>query len=152
MPNINVRPTAIRAKRRKSRRFASDIFAHPSSTANPISKPEIARPDLCGKNVLACLIVAPYPSLQHSRWSAVMPDSGYNQFCPVAMAAEVLGARWTLLLLRELLADSTRYNHLRRGVLRMSPALLSKRLKDLETAGIITRCKTSGGPDFFEYQ
>jgi len=34
----------------------------------------------------------------------------------------------------------------------MSPALLSKRLKDLETAGIITRCKTSGGPDFFEYQ
>ena len=81
-----------------------------------------------------------------------MPDSGYNQFCPVAMAAEVLGARWTLLLLRELLAGSTRFNDLRRGVPRMSPALLSKRLKDLETAGIVTRGKTSGGPDFFEYQ
>jgi DNA-binding HxlR family transcriptional regulator len=81
-----------------------------------------------------------------------MPDSGYNQFCPVAMAAEVLGARWTLLLLRELLAGSTRFNDLRRGVPRMSPALLSKRLKDLETAGIVTRCKASGGPDFFEYR
>jgi len=81
-----------------------------------------------------------------------MPDSGYSQFCPVAMATEVLGARWNLLLLRELLAGSTRFNDLRRGVPRMSPALLSKRLKDLETAGILTRCKTSGGPDFFEYQ
>jgi DNA-binding HxlR family transcriptional regulator len=81
-----------------------------------------------------------------------MPDSGYNQFCPVAMAAEVLGTRRTLLLLRELLAGSTRFNDLRRGVPRMSPALLSKRLKDLETAGIVTRCKTSGSPDFFEYQ
>ena len=50
-----------------------------------------------------------------------MPDSGYNQFCPVAMAAEVLGARLTLLLLRELLFGSARFNDLRRGVPRMSP-------------------------------
>ncbi len=81
-----------------------------------------------------------------------MPDSGYNQFCPVAMAAEILGSRWTLLLLRELIAGSTRFNDLRRGVPRMSPALLSKRLKDLETAGIVTRRKTSGGTDVHEYQ
>ena len=47
-----------------------------------------------------------------------MTDSGYNQFCPVAMAAEILGSRWTLV------------------VPRMSPALLSKRLKDLEATGI----------------
>jgi DNA-binding HxlR family transcriptional regulator len=82
----------------------------------------------------------------------VMPDSGYNQFCPVAMAAEVLGARWTLVLLRELLVGSTRFNDLRRGVPRMSPALLSKRLKDLETAGIVTRCEAPGDPGVFEYQ
>jgi DNA-binding HxlR family transcriptional regulator len=82
----------------------------------------------------------------------VMPESGYNQFCPVAMAAEILGARWTLLLLRELLAGSTRFNDLRRGVPRMSPALLSKRLKGLEAAEIVTRCRASGGPDSFEYQ
>jgi DNA-binding HxlR family transcriptional regulator len=81
-----------------------------------------------------------------------MPESGYNQFCPVAMAAEVLGSRWTLVLLRELLAGSTRFNDLRRGVPRMSPALLSKRLKDLETAGILTRCKTSAGTEVYEYQ
>jgi DNA-binding HxlR family transcriptional regulator len=83
---------------------------------------------------------------------AAMPDSGYNQFCPVAMAAEILGARWTLLLLRELLVGSTRFNDLRRGVPRMSPALLSKRLKDLETAGIVTRCEASGDPGIFEYR
>jgi DNA-binding HxlR family transcriptional regulator len=81
-----------------------------------------------------------------------MSDSSYNQFCPVAMAAEILGARWTLVLLRELVVGSTRFNDLRRGVPRMSPALLSKRLKDLETAGIVTRSPVVGEPGVFEYQ
>ena len=81
-----------------------------------------------------------------------MPESGYNQFCPVAMAAEVLGTRWTLVLLRELVVGSCRFNELRRGVPRMSPALLSKRLKDLETAGIVTRHPVKGEPGAFEYQ
>jgi DNA-binding HxlR family transcriptional regulator len=80
-----------------------------------------------------------------------MTDSGYKQFCPVAMAAEVLGARWTLVLLRELVAGSTRFNDLRRGVPRMSPALLSKRLKDLEAAGIVARSPVKGESDLFEY-
>ena len=80
-----------------------------------------------------------------------MTDGGYNQFCPVAMAAEILGSRWTLVLLRELLAGSTRFNELRRGVPRMSPALLSKRLKDLEAAGIVTRSRVAGEPDLLEY-
>ena len=81
-----------------------------------------------------------------------MTVSSYKQFCPVAMAAEILGARWTLVLLRELVAGSTRFNELRRGVPRMSPALLSKRLKDLETAGIVTRLQVTGGLDLFEYR
>ena len=76
----------------------------------------------------------------------------YNQFCPVAMAAEILGTRWTLLLLRELVAGSTRFNELRRGVPRMSPALLSKRLKDLEAAGIVTRRRLGADPELFEYR
>ena len=63
--------------------------------------------------------------------------ASYKQFCPVAMAAEVLCSRWTIVLLRELLAGSTRFNELRRGVPRMSPALLSRRLKELEAAGIV---------------
>ena len=81
-----------------------------------------------------------------------MTESSYKQFCPVAMAAEILCARWTLVLLRELVAGSTRCNELRRGVPRMSPALLSKRLKDLETAGVVTRTPVAGGPDLFEYR
>ena len=81
-----------------------------------------------------------------------MADSGYKQFCPVAMAAEILGARWTLVLLRELVAGSTRFNELRRGVPRMSPALLSKRLKDLERVGILARSHVAGEPDLFEYR
>jgi DNA-binding HxlR family transcriptional regulator len=81
-----------------------------------------------------------------------MPESSYNQFCPVAMAAEILGSRWTLVLLRELVAGSTRFNELRRGVPRMSPALLSKRLKDLEAAGIVTRSRASGEPEVSEYR
>ena len=55
------------------------------------------------------------------------------------MAAEILCTRWTVVLLRELVAGSTRFNELRRGVPRMSPALLSQRLKDLEAAGIVAR-------------
>lgn len=73
--------------------------------------------------------------------------AGYKQFCPVAMAAEILCTRWTMVLLRELIAGSTRFNDLRRGVPRMSPALLSRRLKELEAAGIVER----KGPAKSEY-
>jgi len=67
-----------------------------------------------------------------------MPES-YGQFCPVAQAAEVLTERWTLLVLRELLMGSARFNELQRGVPRMSSSLLSKRLKEMERSGLITR-------------
>jgi DNA-binding HxlR family transcriptional regulator len=69
----------------------------------------------------------------------------YNQFCPVAMAAEIVCSKWTPLVLRELLAGSARFNDLRRGVPKMSPTLLSKRLKDLEEAGVISAHKKSPG-------
>ena len=69
---------------------------------------------------------------------------GYKQFCPVAMAAEILCTRWTMVLIRELVAGSTRFNDLRRGVPRMSPALLSQRLKELEAAGIVEKLADSG--------
>lgn len=61
----------------------------------------------------------------------------YGQFCPIAMAAEVVCSRWTVLVIRELLNGSTRFNDLRRGLARMSPTLLSKRLKELEKSGVI---------------
>ena len=53
------------------------------------------------------------------------------------MAAEILCNRWTVLVLREMLAGTTRFNDLRRGVPRMSPSLLSKRLKELEASGVV---------------
>jgi DNA-binding HxlR family transcriptional regulator len=68
-----------------------------------------------------------------------MTQGSYKQFCPVAMTAEILCTRWTIVLLREMFAGSTRFNDLRRGVPRMSPALLSQRLKELEAAGIVSR-------------
>jgi DNA-binding HxlR family transcriptional regulator len=81
-----------------------------------------------------------------------MAEGSYNQFCPVAMAAEILCTRWTVVLLRELVAGSTRFNELRRGVPRMSPALLSKRLKDLEVAGVVARAPVASDPDLYEYR
>lgn len=80
-----------------------------------------------------------------------MAEGSYKQFCPVAMASEILCTRWTLMIVRELLLGTSRFNDLRRGVPRMSPALLSKRLKDLEGAGIVNRTKAAGEPDLYEY-
>jgi DNA-binding HxlR family transcriptional regulator len=81
-----------------------------------------------------------------------MTIGSYQQFCPVAMAAEILCTRWTIVLLREMFAGSTRFNELRRGVPRMSPALLSQRLKDLERAGIISHAASAADPGAFDYQ
>ena len=76
---------------------------------------------------------------------------GYKQFCPVAMAAEVLCSRWTMVLMRELIAGSTRFNDLRRGVPKMSPTLLSQRLKDLEAAGVVVRQELQSEKGVYEY-
>lgn len=67
-----------------------------------------------------------------------MPGS-YGQFCPVAKAMELLDERWTFLVVRELMNGSRHFNDLRRGLPRMSPALLSKRLRTLERAGVVER-------------
>jgi DNA-binding HxlR family transcriptional regulator len=81
-----------------------------------------------------------------------MAEGSYQQFCPVAMAAEILCKRWTVLVLREMACGSSRFNDLRRGVPRMSPALLSQRLKELEAAGIITRERAKGEAGAFDYR
>ena len=62
--------------------------------------------------------------------------AGYGQFCPVAKAMELLDERWTMLVIRELLCGSRHFNALRRGVPRVSPSLLSARLRTLTRAGI----------------
>ena len=70
--------------------------------------------------------------------------SGYGQYCPVAKAMELLDERWTVLVVRELLAGSTHFNDLRRGVPKMSPTLLSKRLQTLIRAGVVERSEVEG--------
>lgn len=70
--------------------------------------------------------------------------AGYGQFCPMAKAMEILDERWTLLVIRELLLGSTHFNELRRGNPRMSPALLSKRLRTLEHVDVVRREVVAG--------
>lgn len=70
--------------------------------------------------------------------------SSYHQFCPVAKAMELLDERWTMLVVRELLLGSRHFNDLRRGVPKMSPALLSKRLQTLTRAGVVERRDVGG--------
>ena len=76
------------------------------------------------------------------------PSRSYFQFCPVARAAELVASRWTPILLRELLAGNTKFNDLRIGMAKMSPSLLSKRLQELEDAGIILKQKAKSGKGF----
>lgn len=70
---------------------------------------------------------------------------GYGQFCPIAKASEILGERWTHLVIRELGAGSESFNDLRKGVPLMSPSLLSARLKMLEKAGVVLRSELDQG-------
>jgi len=68
----------------------------------------------------------------------------YGQFCPIAKASEVIGERWTLLILRELLMGATRYSDLQRTLGHISPTVLVKRLKSLEEYGLLVRTKIPG--------
>jgi DNA-binding HxlR family transcriptional regulator len=64
-------------------------------------------------------------------------STGYGQYCPISRAVEVLGERWSILVVRDLLCGHTRFNDLARGNPRLSRTLLSKRLRQLERAGIV---------------
>jgi DNA-binding HxlR family transcriptional regulator len=69
----------------------------------------------------------------------------YGQFCPVAKAAELFCERWTALILRDLAGGATRFSELQRGVPLASPTILSRRLKELETEGVVERRRSSSG-------
>jgi DNA-binding HxlR family transcriptional regulator len=72
----------------------------------------------------------------------------YGQFCSFARALDLLGERWTLLVVRELLGGSSRFNDLRRGIPRISRTMLSARLRELADAGIVTRGAGDDGPSY----
>ncbi len=64
-------------------------------------------------------------------------EKGYGQYCPLAMASEMLGNKWTMLVIRELLDGSTSFNDIARGLPLASRSLLARRLRDLEECGLV---------------
>lgn len=75
----------------------------------------------------------------------------YGQFCPISKASEVIGEKWTILILRELLMGGSRFSELQRGLGTISPTLLTRRLGDLEDNGLLIRKKIQGqkGYEYF---
>ena len=74
--------------------------------------------------------------------------TGYGQYCAVARTHEALGGRWTLLIVRELLCGSRRFNDIRRGIPRISRTVLSERLLALAELGAVTRVDGAHGPEY----
>lgn len=75
----------------------------------------------------------------------------YGQFCPIAKTTEILGEKWTILIVRELLVGARRFNELQRGLGLISPALLTARLKSLEGYGLIAKRRIVGGRGYEYY-
>lgn len=69
----------------------------------------------------------------------ILVSTGYGQFCAVARALDVLGERWSLLIVRELLLGSTTFGEIQRGLPRIPPATLAKRLRALDEHGVVER-------------
>ncbi|MEZ5920412.1 MAG: helix-turn-helix domain-containing protein [Parvularculaceae bacterium] len=70
---------------------------------------------------------------------------GYGQYCPLAIAAETLGGRWTILILSRVIEGCASYSAIADGVPKISPALLSTRLNELVAADLVTRKKDENG-------
>jgi len=68
----------------------------------------------------------------------------YGQFCPIAKASEIVGEKWTILIIREILMGGTRFSDIQRGLGSISPTLLSRRLVDLESRGMLIKKKIQG--------
>jgi DNA-binding HxlR family transcriptional regulator len=64
---------------------------------------------------------------------------GYAQYCPISRALDLLGERWSLLIVRDMLVGTTRFNDLARGLPGLSRSLLTKRLRQFERAGLVER-------------
>ncbi len=72
----------------------------------------------------------------------------YGQFCPIAKATEIIGEKWTILIIRELLMGGTRFNELQRGLSMISPTILSRRLDSLVEYGLARKKRIPGGRGF----
>lgn len=85
--------------------------------------------------------------------SAAMPPPGDFAHCPhYERAVEVLGRRWTGLIVRALLGGRTRFSEFTASIPGLSDRLLSERLKELEAEGIVTRCVSTETPVRVDYR
>jgi len=75
----------------------------------------------------------------------------YGQYCPVAHAVEILGDRWTLLIVRDLLTGTHHFNELQRGLPGISRALLADRLRRLQDVGVLEKHRKPEGRQTTEY-
>ena len=75
----------------------------------------------------------------------------YGQFCPIAKATEIIGEKWTILIIREMLMGGTRFNEFQRGLSLISPTILTKRLNSLVEYGLAHKKKIPGqqGYEYF---
>jgi DNA-binding HxlR family transcriptional regulator len=77
--------------------------------------------------------------------------SKYGQYCPVAQALEIIGDRWTLLIIRDMLTGTTHFNDMERSLPGISRALLAKRLRHLQEVGVIEKQVNGSGRKTTEY-
>lgn len=78
--------------------------------------------------------------------------SSYGQYCPIAQALDVIGDRWTLLIIRDMLTGTRHFNALQRGLPGLSRGLLAKRLRQLQAAGVIEKRVLTTGQKTTEYR
>ena len=76
----------------------------------------------------------------------------YAQACPIARTLDIIGDRWTLLIIRDLFLGRSRFNEFRQSTPRISPRLLSERLKRLEEEELVERDLLAGYPPRAEYR
>ena len=80
------------------------------------------------------------------------PAQPCDEACPVRLAAEIVGHKWTTLVVRDLLSGKKRYSELQRSITGISPRMLAARLKELENVGVVTRTVFSTIPPTTEYE
>ena len=85
--------------------------------------------------------------------AAVEPQAaGYGQYCPITRAVEVLGERWTMLIVRDLLCGPTRFNDLARQLGGASKKMVSQRLREMEDLGLVRRKVVTARPVAVTYE
>jgi DNA-binding HxlR family transcriptional regulator len=81
-----------------------------------------------------------------------VPSADYGQYCAIARGLEIVGDRWTLLVVRELLTGARRFSHLQAGLPGVATNLLVERLQRLEKAGVVTRTRTEDDARGIRYE